>query len=135
MESYENLLQKAYQQLPKREEGASRFKIPKVVSQIQGNKTLVKNFSELASAVRRDEKHLAKFFLKEFAAPGSVQQGVLIIMAKIPAENLQKKFENYIKEFVYCKICKEPDTKIEKAGRISFLKCDACGATSPVRNI
>jgi len=48
---------------------------------------------------------------------------------------VEKKIDAYIKEFVYCKECKRPDTHIEKEGRIIFLKCEACGAKEYLRRI
>lgn len=123
------------EKLPKKSEHASRFKIPQVVSEIQGQKTLVKNLGEIAQTLRRDESHLAKYFIKEFAAPGNVQNGVLFLQKKVSRDMLQKKLEAYVKEFVFCKVCGEPDTHLEKIERILQMRCDACGARSPARQL
>ncbi|MHA1988975.1 MAG: translation initiation factor IF-2 subunit beta, partial [Promethearchaeota archaeon] len=48
---------------------------------------------------------------------------------------IQKKIESYVKEYVLCKECGKPDTKLIKEGRITFLKCEACGAKSSVKSI
>ena len=132
---YEKLLKKVYEKLPKKIEERKRFEIPKPVIQIQGNKTLIKNFSEILSIFRRDASHLSKFLFKELATPGNVQDKFLVLQRKVPRSILQKKLEAYIKEFVYCKECGEPDTKLKREGRIFVLKCDACGARYPVRRI
>lgn len=132
---YEELLKKVYEKLPKKVEERKRFEIPVAICQIQGNKTLVKNFSEILSVFRRDASHLSKYLFKELATPGSVQDKFLVLQRKVPREILQKKIESYVKEFVYCKECGEPDTKLKKEGRIFVLKCDACGARYPVRGI
>lgn len=129
------MLKTAFEKLPKKVETAKRFKIPQVVSEVQGHKTLVKNFAEIAQVLRRNETHLAKYFSKELAAPGNLQTGVLILQKRVSREMLQNKLEAYIKEFVFCKVCGEPDTHLEKVERILQMRCDACGARSPARQI
>jgi translation initiation factor 2 subunit 2 len=103
--------------------------------EFQGNKTLIKNFGEILSVLRRSPPHLSKYLLKELATPGNVQGNVLILQRKVSEEILQKKIESYIKEFVFCKVCNKPDTKLVKEGRFYFLKCEACGAKTPIRLI
>ena len=132
---YEEMLEKAYEKLPKRVEEKKRFEIPMAIVEVQGNKTLIKNFPDLLMALRRDANHLSKYLMKELATPGNIQASVLILQRKVPREMLQDKIKDYVKEFVYCKECGEPDTKLMKEGRIIILKCEACGARYPVRNI
>ena len=132
---YTSMLKGAVKKIPKKAEKSSRFKIPQIVSEIEGQKTIVKNFSEISAQLRRDPNHLAKYLFKEFAARGGVQNGVLIIQTKVSRDAIQKKLETYIKEFVYCKTCGEPDTKLEKEDRITFMRCEACGARHAVRDV
>lgn len=132
---YESLLKSALEKVPKRESTGKRFKVPQAVVEAQGPKTVIKNFSEVASMLRREPRQIAKFISKEMAAPGSVQNDTFVIQMKVSREVLQKKVEEYIKNFVYCKVCGEPDTKIEKEGRIDFIKCEACGARSATKQI
>lgn len=132
---YENLLKRAMEKVPKKTPLESRFKIPQIVSEIQGNKTLIKNFSEITNTLRREQNHLVKYFLKELASPGNIQNNILILQTKVSHEILQNKIENYVKEFVYCKVCGEPDTKLERENRIIFMKCEACGARKAVRSL
>ena len=132
---YQKLLKQAIEKIPRKESTGKRFKIPEVVCEIQGNKTLIKNFIEISTILRRDPKHLSKYLLKEMATPGNIQGAMLILNTKITRENLQKKLEDYIREFVYCKVCGEPDTKLNKEGRIVFIVCEACGAKYPIRSI
>ena len=132
---YNSMLKEAIQKVPKRAEKNSRFKIPQVNSEIEGQKTIVKNFSDITQQLRRDPNHVAKYLFKEFAARGNVQNNVLIIQSKVSRESLQKKLEAYIKEFIYCKTCGEPDTKLEKEDRITFMKCEACGAKHAARSV
>ena len=130
---YESLLKSAMEKIPKKEAGGSRFKVPQAVVESQGSKTVIKNFSEIAAALRREPAHIVRFIAKELAAPGSVQSGSLVLQVKVSREVLQKKLEDYIKKFVYCRVCGEPDTKIEKEDRIVFIRCEACGARSAAK--
>lgn len=133
--NYQDLLKRAYEKIPKRAETKDRFLVPRISSEVSGNKTLVKNFSEIASYLKREASHLAKYFFKELATAGSLQNNILILTGKFQRDFLQKKLEDYIKEFVYCKQCGEPDTKLLKEDRITFLKCDACGAKHSARSV
>jgi len=132
---YENLLDKAYEKLPKKMETADRFKVPQVELEIVGPKTVFKNFGQVIAVLRRDANHFAKFLSKELAVPNTIQGSNLIFQGKVGREIVQKKTEDYIKEFVYCKECGEPDTKLTKEGRIFYMQCEACGAKHPVRSL
>lgn len=132
---YNEMLKGAMEKMPKKMDTSDRFKIPQAVCEIHGNKTLVKNFNEIINGLRRDASHLSKYLFKELAVPGSIEGSILTLQTKVSCDMMQKKIEDYIKEFVYCKVCGEPDTKLVKEERITFMKCDACGAKSPVRTI
>jgi translation initiation factor 2 subunit 2 len=132
---YEELLKRAMEKLPKTMEKRERFEVPKIVCEASGNKTVLKNFGEILTVLRRDSGHLAKYLSKELATSAPVQDNALIFQGKISREILQKKIDDYVKEFVRCKECGNPDTKFVKEGRIHFLVCEACGAKKPMRSI
>jgi len=131
MEEYKYLLKKAMEKIPKKISTADRFQVPEPIIEIQGNKTLIKNFADIANVLRREPDHLAKYLYKELATPGNLQKNILILQSKVPSSTLKKKIEDYTKNYVYCKICGEPDTKLVKDNRLYFLTCEACGAKSP----
>ena len=132
---YEEMLKKVMEKLPKRAEGSSRFKLPLAVCEVSGSKTIFKNFGEILSVMRREPHHFAKYLFKELATPGNLQGQTLIFQGRIQLAMLNKKIEDYVKGFVYCKECGEPDTKLVKEDRIIFMKCEACGSKHPVRSI
>ena len=132
---YEDLLNKAIEKLPKKQETKNRFVIPEAIVEISGSRTIFKNFGDVANKLRRDQTHLSKYLSKGMATAGSIQGSTLIFQGNIRREILQKKIDDYIKEFVYCKECKEPDTRLVREGRVMFMICEACGAKHPVRNI
>ena len=133
--NYEDLLNKAYQNLPKVEESTERLEIPEPEIIIQGRQTIIKNFSQICEAMRRDPNHLLKFLTKELATPAGFDGTRATFQSKIARRMIENKMESYVKEYLVCKECKRPDTKLVRENRIVFLKCEACGAKSPVKPI
>ena len=132
---YENLLEKAYQKLPEAKSSGERFKIPIADTINQGNQTIIKNFIQICQALRRKPSHVLRFLTKELAAPGSFDQTKAMFQSKVPQRVIQQKIELYVKDYVFCRECHRPDTKLIKEDRITFLKCEACGAKSSVKSI
>lgn len=132
---YKLLLKRARERLPDSVFEKERFEIPKVKGHIEGNKTVVVNFLQIANVLRRTVDHLLKFVLKELATPGEVKKsGLLVLGSKIPASRINDKLRQYAHEFVLCPDCGKPDTEISKeSGGLAFLKCSACGAKHPVK--
>jgi translation initiation factor 2 subunit 2 len=132
---YETLLNKAYEKLPKIEETTERFEVPSVDIMIQGRQTIIKNFSQICEILRRKPKHLLKFLTKELATPAGFDGVRATFQSKLPQKLIQNKLEVYIRDYVICKECGKPDTKLIKEDRITFLKCEACGAKASVKPI
>lgn len=133
--SYKELLERAYMNLPEKIKRESRFEIPKIFSQIQGNRTIIKNFIKLSRDINRDSRHLLKFMLRELATTGKEERNSIICIGKFSNELLQNKFDKYVQEFVLCSQCNRPDTILVKERGLTFKKCEACGAKSSVRNL
>jgi len=133
MESYEKLLESAYNKVKPIKDSGERFEIPKIQGHAEGTKTILTNLPQIASTLRRDQEHLLKFLLKELATSGKFKGTNVILQRKIPSSKINEKIEAYTKEFVLCKECKKPDTELTKQDRFSFLHCLACGAKHSVR--
>ncbi len=132
---YEQLLKRARERLPESVFEKERFEIPKVRGHLEGNKTVVTNFLQIASTLRRPVDHLLKYVLKELATPGEIlRSGLLVLGSKIPASRINDKIKQYAHEFVLCPDCGKPDTEIKKEGNFSSLKCSACGSKHPVKS-
>ena len=132
---YKELLKKAREKLPKSVFEKKRFEIPKIIGHVQGNRTVLSNFLQIADILRREPEHLLKYILKGLATPGEIKKsGSVIIGAKIGASRINEKIRQYANEFVLCQECGKPDTKIEKEGNFHFLKCQACGARHPIKS-
>ena len=53
MTDYEELLDRAVEQLPQKVLETKRFQVPKAYSMIQGNRTMIQNFGEITDAMNR----------------------------------------------------------------------------------
>lgn len=111
-----------------------RFEIPKVLGHVQGNRTIVSNFLQIASTLRRDVVHLLKYVLKELATPGEIKKsGALILGTKVSASRINEKIRQYANKFILCFDCGKPDTQIIKEDGLTYMKCTACGAKNIVK--
>jgi translation initiation factor 2 subunit 2 len=133
MDSYEQLLDKAYSKVKVIEGSSERFEIPKVQGNVTGNNTFITNFAQIADYLRRDQQHLAKFLQKELAVSGRVDGQRLILKTKLNSAKVNEKIEKYAHEFVICPVCSKPDTEIISEKGVRFKHCLACGAKSPIK--
>ncbi len=127
------MLKRGYELVPESAKTGERFEIPKVKGHIQGTKTIVTNFFQIASTLRRDPQQVLKFLLRELATPAETKGTQIIFGRKVSASRVNEIIEKYAKTFVICQECGKPDTKIIKKNRISFLRCTACGAEHPIK--
>ncbi len=130
---YEELLRRAYSQLPPSALEFKRFEVPKVVSTIAGMRTIIHNFKGIVDSLNRDPQHLMKFLTKEMATAGIVNGERAIFQGRFPEDSLQRMINRYTDEYVICPICKRPDTRVVKEKRFHFLLCEVCGAKSSLR--
>ena len=135
METYEKLLDEAYKKVKQIHASSDRFEIPEIRDTLEGKKTIIVNFMQIASYIRRTPEHFQKFLLKELASAGERKGERLILNVKVPQEKIKQKIEEYVKKFVLCKECKKPDTEITKEDRVSFIHCLACGAKYPISKV
>ena len=133
MDDYEKLLNETYEKVKQSTGNGERFEIPKIEGRFEGKKTILTNFSQIVTHLRRTPEHLQKFLVKELATSGHQENDRLILNNKISSSKINPKIEQYAKEFVLCKECGKPDTQIIKEDRMSFLHCLACGAKHSIR--
>ncbi len=130
---YTELLERAKKDLPEVVEKNERFDVPRALGHIQGNKTIISNFYQIAQSLNRNPEHLLKYILKELATPGELKKSGFIIGTKISASRINEKLDQYVKDFVICSECKKPDTTLLREDKLVFIKCQVCGAKHPVR--
>lgn len=133
METYEQLLEKAYEKVKVVEKSKERFEIPKVTGQVSGKDTIITNIHQIASYLRRDVEHLTRFLQKELAVFARLDSNRLVLKTKLNSEKVNEKIAKYAKEFVICPVCGKPDTEVISEKGIKLKHCLACGAKSPVK--
>lgn len=129
------MLEKGIKALPEAAIEKNRFEIPNVKGHIEGNKTIISNFTQIAGLLHRDMNHVLKYLLKELATPAEIKGSLLILKTKIAASKINEKISKYAAEFVLCPECGKPDTKLDKERNITYLMCMACGAKHAVKTI
>ena len=134
MQSYEELLERARSGLPEAARAGARFQIPKALSHIQGNRTIISNFHQLADALGRQPGQLLKWLLRELASPGELKSsGAAILGTQIQEAVINEKLAAYVSRYVLCSACGRPDTSLEAEAGLEWLRCSACGARRAVR--
>ncbi len=131
-DSYEKLLNDASDILSASTVSQERLKIPRPILMEEGKQTIVRNFVDISDMINRNEREVAKFFMKEFGIGVNVDGRRLIINRKISDEEFNNKLEQYLNVYVRCYECNSPDTEIVKEGRVSVIRCKACGAQHPI---
>lgn len=134
-EGYEQLLDRALDQIPKTVFESARFQIPEAEVATIGNRTIIRNFKGIATSINREPSHLMKYLLRELGAAGEVQGVQAVFQGKFSNTIVDERIRRYVEEFVLCRECKKPDTKLERRGRVYMLRCEACGARTSVRGI
>ena len=126
--SYDDLLQTAKDALPEIEKTEERFQIPNVKGHLQGTRTVISNLNQIADILHRPIKHLLKYLMRELATTAEQAKQLVIFGSKLAASKINEKIQSYADEFVICRECGKPDSKLSKDGDIYYFKCQACGA-------
>ncbi|MFQ6075787.1 MAG: translation initiation factor IF-2 subunit beta, partial [Candidatus Bathyarchaeia archaeon] len=100
-----------------------------------GNRTIIHNFKEFCDRLRRDQNHFLKFLSSELATAGTIEGARAVFQGRFRADILERLVSRYVKDFVICPVCNQPDTRIVREDRFNFLICDACGAKSSARAV
>ena len=132
--SYEELLDRLYTRLPRKVESREPFEIPKAEAFIVGNKTIIRNFKQIADYLNRGQKLLSRYFVKELAVPGTIDEsGALVLQGRFSVNIINKLIERFVKNYVLCPTCGSRFTVLERSGKVFKLKCLACGAETTLK--
>jgi translation initiation factor 2 subunit 2 len=132
--NYEALLERAHETV-KPMEVSERFEVMKVKGHHQGSKTLISNFPQVLSHIRRSQGHVMKFLSKELASQMEFSNGTLTFSRRLSSKDINEKIGKYVQQFVLCKKCKKPDTELTAQDSKTLVKCLACGEKREVHKI
>ncbi|XP_076888277.1 eukaryotic translation initiation factor 5-like [Bidens hawaiensis] len=116
-----------------------RYKMPKMITKIEGRgngiKTNIVNMVDVAKALARPASYTTKYFGCELGAQSKFDEktGVSLVNGSHDTAKLAGILENFIKKYVQCYGCGNPETEIliTKTQMVQ-LKCAACGFVSDV---
>ncbi|KHN83070.1 Eukaryotic translation initiation factor 5 [Toxocara canis] len=113
-----------------------RYKMPRLQAKVEGKgngiKTVIANMTEIAKALERPPTYPTKYFGCELGAQTNfdMKNERFIVNGEHDAAKLQDILDGFIKKFVLCPACENPETTLSvRKGQI-HSKCKACGNSS-----
>ncbi|KAI3386921.1 hypothetical protein SNEBB_004269 [Seison nebaliae] len=99
-----------------------------------GIKTVIVNMSAIAKALNCSPAYTTKFFGQELGAQTQImpENDRWIINGVHDANRLQEVLDVFIRAYVLCKFCKNPETQLIVSTKTIRQKCAACGEIGPV---
>ncbi|MBC8157071.1 translation initiation factor IF-2 [Armatimonadetes bacterium] len=88
---------------------------------------------EFPKALRREPEKLLLYLNKELASAGYIAGERVFFLGRKEPSSFGALIERYVKDYVICPVCQSPDTRTEKAKKLGFLVCEACGARSSIK--
>uniref|UniRef100_A0A1J3JWB1 Eukaryotic translation initiation factor 2 subunit beta n=1 Tax=Noccaea caerulescens TaxID=107243 RepID=A0A1J3JWB1_NOCCA len=99
-------------------------------------KTVFVNFMDLCKTMHRQADHVMNYLLVELGTSGSLDgQQRLVVKGRFAPKNFEVILRRYVNSYVICPGCKSPDTILSKENRLSFLRCEKCGAGRSVTEV
>jgi translation initiation factor 2 subunit 2 len=133
---YDEQLDRALEQSPDIAEGGSRFEVPDPEVRPEGNVTVWENFEAVHDRLARDPEHLVRFLQSELGTSAQIDdKGRARFTGDFKQRRVADALAAYVDGFVICSECGSPDTRLTDEHGTSMLKCEACGALSPVPDI
>ena len=130
---YESLLDRARDLIPKDISERARWTMPEPEILLEGNQTILRNFSSIVDSMDRDPNHVYQFLINELGTSGTQENTRILLKGRAPPKRIKEKIVAYVKNYILCDQYRAPDTRFIKEDRTTLLKCQACGATRPVR--
>eukprot|EP00850_Spirogloea_muscicola_P008198 SM000043S15826 [mRNA] locus=s43:307829:309435:- [translate_table: standard] len=122
-----------------RDDAFYRYKMPRLVTKIEGRgngiKTNVVNMVDVAKALARPPSYTTKYFGCVLGAMSKYDEktGTSTVNGAHDTPKLASLLENFIKKYVQCYGCGNPETEIIiSKQQMIHLKCAACGFLSDV---
>ncbi|XP_011035146.1 PREDICTED: eukaryotic translation initiation factor 5-like [Populus euphratica] len=116
-----------------------RYKMPRMVTKVEGRgngiKTNIVNMVDIAKALARPASYTTKYFGCELGAQSKFDEktGTSLVNGSHETAKLAGLLENFIKKYVQCYGCGNPETEIIiTKSQMLQLKCAACGFVSDV---
>ncbi|KAI8815108.1 domain found in IF2B/IF5-domain-containing protein [Cladochytrium replicatum] len=116
-----------------------RYKMPRLISKVEGRgngiKTIIPNMSDIARSLSRPPAYPTKYFGCELGALVQCDDAAdrYQVNGAHNAEKLQTLLDGFIKKFVLCPHCKNPETDLViSKDETVYRVCKACGKRNTV---
>lgn len=131
---YDEQLDRALDRTPEIDGNESRFAVPDPEIRQEGNVTVYENFQPTLDRLDREEGRLMRFLQDELGTSGHVDEsGRARLTGEFGERRIAEAIEAFTETFVLCGECGLPDTRLEREQGTLLLRCEACGARSPVQ--
>eukprot|EP01125_Pyxidicula_operculata_P021655 TRINITY_DN847_c0_g1_i2.p1 TRINITY_DN847_c0_g1~~TRINITY_DN847_c0_g1_i2.p1 ORF type:complete len:197 (+),score=29.48 TRINITY_DN847_c0_g1_i2:105-695(+) len=104
-----------------------------------GKKVIWTNFQKTCKTIDREIPHVKSFVEAELGSVCTLgAENKLVIRGRFKSSEIQSILKKYIIEYVKCRTCNGPNTKLKKMNRNYFVTCDNCNASNcvlPVKSI
>lgn len=108
-----------------------RYKMPKLTAKIEGSgngiKTVITNMTAIAKALDRPPSYPTKYFGCELGAQVTIANDLFVVNGSHDPEKLLSLLYSFIKKFVLCQKCSNPETALTIVKGNINQKCIACG--------
>jgi len=110
-----------------------RYKMPAIVAKVEGKgngiKTVIVNMIDIARSLNREPIYPTKYFGIELGAQTHIDNTNerYIVNGSHDDGKLQDILDGYIKKFVLCQKCENPETKLTVRSKGIIQICQACG--------
>src|SRR5690349_1299037 len=112
MTEYAALLKRAREKLPQVQVSTDRFQVPEPDVMVDGKNTVIRNFQDITTVLRREPEHVIGYLARELGCPGVLDLPRAYLKSKIPKESIAQRFKEYTEKYVICSECKRPDTHL-----------------------
>jgi len=110
-----------------------RYKMPRLIAKVEGKgngiKTVIDNMVDIARALGRPPTYVTKYFGCELGAQTQfdVKAERYIVNGCHDGGKLQDMLDGFIKKFVLCEKCDNPETVLKVKKNMIGASCKACG--------
>lgn len=115
-----------------------RYKMPKLTTKVEGSgngiKTVITNITAVARALNRPPSYPTKYFGIELGAQVTMNND-FIINGSHDADKLLDLLYGFIKKFVLCPKCNNPETELKVIKPEITQRCIACGKTGTIPKV
>lgn len=118
-----------------------RYKMPMITAKVEGSgngiKTVCTNIAAVSKSLGRPPAYAIKYFGSELGANVKIDQAndMYIINGQHDAEKLLNLLYGFIKRFVLCSKCSNPETNLSIEKKSIGQKCLACGYATTIPKV